>query len=363
LQRHAEYYAQLAEEAERVGPGGSSREAQLEWETSNGRAALQWTYAQGKVELGLRLVTSFAIFWFRHGRIAESGLWLERMLELDAAAEAAEAAEGKEVQPVVRGRALHIAARHAMTHGMYDRAETLAKKALALAEQTGDQVDRSRALAALGLIALEGGKPTEADTYFTESYEAAKRTGDAHATGLALLNLGEMARKRGDFQRAAQFLEECLALMRAKDMTWAVADTITLLGRLARQQGDYKQAKLRYRESLELYRTLDTTHTAWCLEGVAALLSDEQLYAHAIRLCAAAATLRADAHTPLPQTEQKDFDIVVRTARRGLGKRVFGQEWETGSNTVKDEAISYALHILATTPTPSGMGQAHYGAE
>jgi hypothetical protein len=144
-------------------------------------------------------------------------------------------------------------------------------------------------------------------------------------------------------------------------MTWAVADTITLLGHLARQQGDYKRAKLRYRESLELYRTLDSTHTAWCLEGVAALLCAEQRYAYAVRLCAAAVMLRAVAHTPLPRTEQQDFDMVVRTARAELDEAVFEQEWKTGSMMGKDEAIFYALHVLPATS--SSMGQAHNGAE
>ena len=340
-QRHAEYYARLAEEAGWGGAGAGRDEADLERESPNGRAALHWAYERGKVALGLRLATAFGPFWFRHGRMGEAGLWVGRMLELDAAGEQ----EG--VSPVVRGRALHAAARHAMTTGQFDRAKALAKEALELAERTGEHADRSRALAALGSTALAGGKEEEADSLFSESYAAAKAAGEVRGIGLALLNLSEIARRRGDFQRAAQLLEESLDLMRATRMTWAIADTVTLLGHLARQQGDFEQAKLRYRESLELYRELDPTHTAWCLEGIAAMAYSEQQYERTTRLCAAAATLRASADTPPPPSEQEDIDRIVMTTRAELGVRSFADEWEIGSRMGHEDAISYALGGLA----------------
>ncbi len=46
--RHAQYYAALAEEAERMGSGQGSREAHLERESANGRAALDFAYERGE---------------------------------------------------------------------------------------------------------------------------------------------------------------------------------------------------------------------------------------------------------------------------------------------------------------------------
>src|SRR6266487_2990140 len=83
--RHAEYYAALAEEAERVGPGQGSREAHLEQESANGRAALHWAYERGEVALGLRLATWFGLFWMKRGQMSEGSMWLEQMLVLDEA--------------------------------------------------------------------------------------------------------------------------------------------------------------------------------------------------------------------------------------------------------------------------------------
>jgi hypothetical protein len=52
----------------------------------------------------------------------------------------------------------------------------------------------------------------------------------------------------------------------------------------------------------------------------------EVRYERATRLCAAAAALRVAAHTPLPPTEQEDFDKVVMTARAELNERIFTEQ-------------------------------------
>jgi len=341
--RHAEYYAALAEEAERMGAGQGSREAHLERESANGRAALDFAYERGEGTLGLQLATWFGAFWITRGQMSEANLWLSRMLALD------EARGAQAASPAVRSRALYYAS-HLMMHlGRRDRALAFAEEALALAGRTGDQAEISNALARLGSIALAGGAEDEATTYFTESYVAAKRAGDTHQISLALLNLGELARKRGDVARATEFLEEALAGVRAIDMTWGIANILTLLGHVARQEQDYERAKVRYRESLALYQRLgNVTYTAWCLEGIAAVACVEGSYQHATRLCAAAARLRVAAQTPLPPTEQDDFEKVVMTARAELDERTFTEEWRIGSTLAQDDAISYALMGLPT---------------
>ncbi len=338
---HAEYYAELAEEAERVGPSQGSREARLEHELANGRAALHWAYERGEVALGLRLAAWFGLFWLKRGQMSEGSMWLERLLTLD------EATGVQAAPPAVRSRAYYNAARLAMHLGRNERAEALAREALALAKQTGDQFEITHVLATLGSIALASGKEDEASAYYTESYAAAKRAddaGDARPIGLALLNLGELARKRGELAHATTLLEEALARTRALDMTWGIANILTLLGHLARQEQDYERAKRRYRESLTIYQRLgNATYTAWCLEGIAAVACAQGSYQPATRLCAAAAVLRVAAQTPLPTTEQDDFDQVVMTARAELDERTFTKEWRIGSTLTQDDAISYAL--------------------
>lgn len=343
--RHAGYYAELAEEAEHVGPSQGSREARLEQESANGRAALHWAYERGEVALGLRLAAWFGLFWLKRGQMSEGSMWLERLLVLDKATGAQAA------PPSVRSRAYYNAARLAMHLGRNERAEALAREALALAKQTGDQFEITHVLATLGSVALAAGKEDEASAYYTESFAAAKRAddaGDARPIGLALLNLGELARKRGELEHATVLLEEALVRTRALDMTWGIANILTLLGHLAQEQQDYEQAKGRYRESLTIYKRLgNATYTAWCLEGIAAVACAEGSYERATRLAAAAAVLRVAAHTPLPPTEQEGFDKVVMTAHAELDENVFTEQWNIGSTLTQDDAISYALMGLA----------------
>jgi hypothetical protein len=161
--RHAEYYAELAEEAEHVGPAQGSRETYLEQESANGRAALDFAYERSEVALGLRLATWFGLFWLKHGQMGEGSLWLERMLALD------EAAGAQSAPPTVRGRACYNAARL----GSNERAEALAREALALAKQTGDHFEITHVLATLGSVALASSSFPEASAYYTESYAAA----------------------------------------------------------------------------------------------------------------------------------------------------------------------------------------------
>ena len=341
-QRHAAYYADLAEEAERFGPAQESRESLLDQESANGRAALHWAYAQRETTLGLRLSTGFGLFWLKRGKMREAEMWLERMLVLDAAADMQAA------PPALRVRALYAATHLALNLGRYERATALAGEELALAQRMDDQAGTSKALARLGAIALASGQQDQAATYFTESYAAANRVGDEDAQSLAMLNLGEIARKRGHVAHARALLEGCLALVRANEMTWGIANVLTLLGHLARQQQEYGRAKERYRESLLLYRSLgNATYTAWCLEGIAAVAGAEQRYEHTTRLYAAAAALRHAADTPLPPAEQEDVDKVVMTARAVLDEQTFREEWRIGSAMAQDEAIADALMGLA----------------
>ncbi len=341
--RHAEYYASLGEEASRLGPAQGTREAQLDQEFSNAREALQWAYEQREATLGLRLITSFGRSWFMHGQMSEGNLWLEKILALDATA-------GEQAAPLaLRTAALYGAWRFAMSLGRSARAATLAGEALALAERTRNQSDMSNALAMLGANALATGSEDEAFTYFTGSYATAKRAGEAGAIDLALFNLAEIARKQGDVARATELLEEILAHARAIEMTWGIANALNLLGNLARQQQDYGRAKVRYRESLALYRRFgNATYIALCLESIAAIACAERHFERAARLCAAAAVLRMRAHTPLPPSEQEDFDKIVMTTRAELNETTFAEEWRIGSTLTQDDAISYALMGLPT---------------
>src|SRR6185437_3093681 len=71
--RHAEHYAELADEIGAEHPGSRSGAAwrELEAEQDNFRAALEWCRDSGAVELELRLVGALAYFWATSDHLRE----------------------------------------------------------------------------------------------------------------------------------------------------------------------------------------------------------------------------------------------------------------------------------------------------
>ena len=160
----------------------------------------------------------------------------------------------------------------------------------------------------------------------------------------ALSGLADGARMRGDIARAIALSEEALTNAQAIGITWDIPIMKTLLGHLARELQNYVLAATRYREALALYRTFSSPlYTAGCLEGYATIICAEGHYAQATRLCAAAATLREQAQTPLSPAEREAFEQVVATAKAALDKSAFVREWNTGTTLTQEEAIDDAL--------------------
>lgn len=340
-QRHAAYYARLAEAADaRFGAERAVLDAPFAEEYHNARAAMQWAEEHQEAELGLRL-TGFAHFWHMQGQISEAERWLERMLDLDQQARA----RSMPAAPLsLRFAKFHGLGRVLLGHGKLERAEKITREALELAQHLGDAQSLSHAWATLGMIAQAGGKFDEAVTAFTACAQYASQVGDAGVKNRALVQLGELARMQGDLDRAATLLEEALATARRLEMRWDSAIISTLLGHVARQQQHYPLAKARYRESLLLLREFGSpTYTAWSLEGYAAVLNAEGLAKQATHLCAVAATLRQQADTPLPPAEQEPFEQMVGSVKALLGEHIFLQEWAHGAALPQDEAITAVL--------------------
>jgi predicted ATPase len=83
-ERHADYFLQLAEEADphMFGPEREVWMERLDREEANLRAALAWSKAdKSAVQTGLRLVGALAFYWVLRDSVREGRTWLEGMLE------------------------------------------------------------------------------------------------------------------------------------------------------------------------------------------------------------------------------------------------------------------------------------------
>jgi tetratricopeptide (TPR) repeat protein len=177
-----------------------------------------------------------------------------------------------------------------------------------------------------------------------ESFTHAKQIDHSGLIRRALIHLADISRIQGDVTRATLLAKEALANAQTTGVTWDIPIILTLLGQLAYQEQNYAGAKAHYRQALARYRSFGSpTYTATCLENLAAVICAEGQYTQATRLCAAAATLREQAQTPLPPAEHEAFEQVIETARTALDREVFEQEWTKGSRLTQLGAIDDAM--------------------
>ena len=342
--RHAAYYARLAETVMAYfGAEQGARESHfaLTLELPNARAALEWAEEKNEAELGLRLA-GFTRLWHVKGQMSEAERWMERILVLDQRARE----RGEPTAPLTLCiRMLYGFGRTQVRHGRVEHiAEVYANEALRLARSIGDQKGMCNAYATLGMIAQANGKLDEAEHAFTESYMLARQLKHSGLMSRAMTHLSDVASLRGDVERANALLEEALANAQATGRTWDISIMTAQLGHLARQQERNDLAKAHYREALVGFRTFSSlTYIAGCLEGFAAVICAEGRYVQAVRLCAAAATIREQSQAPLPQAEREVFEHTVATARAALDEQTFAHDWTLGAALGHDEAIDYAL--------------------
>lgn len=212
--RHAEYYADFAEQANAELRG--SRQLiwldRLEIEHDNLRAALLWTLDPaadagdtGRSAVGLRLVSSLAWFWYGHSHVAEGRRWLE--LAIDAAT----VDEGETLADAVHGLATIL-----LLQSENERAKAALEENLILLRRLGDPVRLALGYSKLGVALRNLGQPEEAVRVLELSIESAR-------TPAGLSNLSLLMMDIGDFDKATVLLTEAAELALAADFPWGVA--------------------------------------------------------------------------------------------------------------------------------------------
>ena len=343
-QRHAIYYAGLAESAEALFESGpATPNLTLLNELTNVQAALEWAETSHEVALGLRLI-GFARLWHSLGQPERAQHWFERMLALD---ERAREQGWPAAPPALRAKRQYGLGRILLARGETAAARATAVEAITLAEQIGDGDLLTNAWATLGMIAQASGELDEAEKAFHQSTLFASQAGDPRMKYRAFVWQAELARTSGRLDEAGRLLEQALAAAAASNSGWDNAIITTLSGHLASQRKDFRLARARYRESLpQLQAFRSPTYIAWCLEGCAAVLSNQPDPKPAARLCAAAVKLRELADAPLPTSEREAFEHTLARLKGALGRQAFQQAWLIGSGYSLDEVVAYALSIL-----------------
>jgi predicted ATPase/transcriptional regulator with XRE-family HTH domain len=286
--RHFDFYLQLSETAE---PHFRRRE-QLEWlarlttEHDNLRAALAWGLecrALGTVALAANI----SPFWSLRDNWTEGHDWLSRSLDTTAGQalgpKRARAmywlvvfsnllGGGANIEHRLReslalaratgdgfviASALTDQAYRASHHeGLLDKAEALAREALAVAEGLQDDWLQGAALVALAAIALNRGSLVEAQAHSEAALALHTLTGERAGRMEALGLLSALARSNGAHFRAAQLMSDYLALAREIGTASHMIRALTGATNVACRVGDFAAARAYIDEALALARQL-----------------------------------------------------------------------------------------------------------
>jgi predicted ATPase/DNA-binding CsgD family transcriptional regulator len=249
-QAHAQYYRQLAEDAETH--LFQTEEAwwfdRLEHDQDNLRSALNWLLVQAEAgkctswrEQALRLASSLIRFWIVRGHSLEGRTWIERALQ-----------ESEEIDKAVQAKVFMGAGWLAFLHGDLEQAEVRCTRSLQLYREGDERRGMSWPLQWLGWIALRKGNELAASTFLAESHALGRNDNETDNLGYLLHFQAGNAIDQGAYEQAHHFLEESQALFQKENNQEGLAGSRRFAGRVLLRQGKETQAATLFEESLRM---------------------------------------------------------------------------------------------------------------
>jgi predicted ATPase/DNA-binding XRE family transcriptional regulator len=377
--RHAEYYFDLAGEAEPQlrGPLQVRWLDRLETELDNLRAAVSWARNQGELESVLRLTVGLHRFLVLRGYRSEAQRWLEEGLAVapsgspvlyaralwSLGALALETGENERADQLLTdagtrfealgdraglARTLGLRGRAAARQGALDRAAPLLEQALGLAQDLGNRYLTALALDSLGMTARFQGDLAAARDRHEAALALAREHGDINTLVMALNGFAGVSMDEGRLDEAENYLQRCLVLAREANIRGSIAYALLNLGNVATRQGRHDLAEQHLRESLLMARTLGDRNLLLAnLSEHVKLEAAQHRAGRAALLAGGEARLRDELGIPVRLGELARRKQALDFARANLGESEFERLWADGHAMGLNEAVKYALQGTA----------------
>jgi predicted ATPase/DNA-binding SARP family transcriptional activator len=386
--RHTEHFLALAERAERLLTGQEiplanvPDERQVVRELPNLRAALEWTFDQGELELALRLAAAAGSGWYLSAGFTEGRGWVGRALE-----------ETPHLQTLARARALSRVAGFAAEQGDFRSGDAFHEQALTLYEQHRDQRGVIRSLLGLSYGALMVGDLERARVVLKEAGTLADELGSdwdraevcfsgaslealsgdyAHALALEdegvrlmqrlgmprrvwlgrLVSVGYYALLQRDFVRARTALEEYLA-EDADKSPLGIANAHSNLGLVSLYERDHEGAAAHFRQALVLCGEAGAKRTiAEALYGLAAVAAIDGDGERSACLWGAADAILESTGSPVSEPEQFIVQHYLEPTQAALADDLHLRARANGGWMSLDEVRTYALEQVNSAADP-----------
>jgi predicted ATPase len=374
-QRHALYFASIAQQAEKEKFGSTQQLAwriRLEAELDNMRAAMTWALENKQYDCELRIATGLWRFWWTHGYWREGIRWME--LGLDGS----EPSNG-----AIRAKALTRMGWMLNKVGYTARAITSLETAVSLGRQIDDQaglalalsnlggvmvpIDSTKAIAILeeaikirqgltnqpaiyatmmnlGIAFVREGKEERAIELFIESLRRARLVNDDYSKGITLINLADAYTNRGHYEQAEACLHEADLIYQNLGDRSGMADVKRGRGRIALQHGDPARALELLSEACSIAFKMEIiSQTLVTIEGIAFAAQKLNDPLKATRLLSACEAIRNNIHLSRIPIHQAECEAYLESLRVEMDKSTFAIAWEEGSKMTLDELVAYAV--------------------
>lgn len=262
---HLQHFTDLAAHYEPSlrGPGTVATLAGIEAEHANMVAAIEWSLASGRADLGGWLGWHLWLFWWVRGALREGRRLMAAVL--------ADATDDR-----VRVRSGAVAAALAFAQGDLGFAREHWRTASDLARSIDDPEGLPYAYGGIGLVALAEDDLDTAVAVFTETIgltEVAGLGGEWLWT-LSHVWLGTVELLRGEADRAAALVDDALAAGRRRHDPLAVYIALFTAVQVSVVRGDFERARAQIAEGVALSQeTGDHANLAYLLEALAVVES------------------------------------------------------------------------------------------
>jgi predicted ATPase len=374
-QAHAEYFASMAQKAEKEKYG--SRE-QLNWrlrleaELDNMRSAMDWALDKKQYACELRIATGLWRFWWTHGYWREGIHWIELGL-----------AGNGSVPGEVKAKALTRMGWMLNKVGYSTRGIESLKEAVALWRQLDDQAglalalsnlggvmvsfDSSQAITVLeealkirkglsnqpgvyatmmnlGIALVKQGKEDRAIDLFVESLLRAREVNDDYSKGVTLINLGDAYINKGNLEEAEACFNEAEGIYENLGDRSGLADVKRGRGRIALQRGESTRALELLSEACSMAFEMEIiSQTLVSIEGIAFVAEKLHEPIKATRLLSACTAIRNEINLNRIPSHEADCNAYMDGLQRLLDVPAFTRAKDEGSKMTLDQAVTYAL--------------------
>jgi predicted ATPase/class 3 adenylate cyclase len=347
--RHATWVLALAEAAQSELRRADLRRWQhrLRREEENLRTALRWALERGEAEIGLRTAAAVWDFWHYWAEVREGIGWLERLLELPAAAGPTDA----------RARGLDALASLVYWQGRAERAWDLYEETVAIRRELGDDRELAMALFESAWAAAADYDLDRAMMRATEARDLFERSGDTTNAQLirdwiviepVIMGVG------GDRETALAALMKTYERTRALGRVHDAADWLGGRAMALRILGDPARGLPAARDSIAAWFQLGNLgRLPLALKVIAALELQAGEPRRAVRLEAAAQRLSEDVGGDLFQVFGRLGDA-IEEARPLLDPDEHARAVEEGRTGGLAEQVAYALRREELTPADTG---------